>query len=143
MTRRIVPLAALVAALAIAGCGGSSQPSASGAKASYASVRTQITTLGSSIAAAIGAAGRETDAQLASAFAALERLKVPDSLTAKRDALRDALTKGTDDLGAIASAARASDASAARAAAERLIADSATIKQARAAFEQALGAAAR
>jgi hypothetical protein len=154
-TRRLLPLTALLAAVALSGCGGGSgQPSAADAKAAYASARAQIVGLGGSIGAAIGAASRETDVQLASAFdalatrgraavATLDALRVPGSLAAKRDALRNALEKGVGDLVDIASAARASDASAARTAAEQLISDSRTIRQARAAFERALNDAAK
>lgn len=156
--RRLLPLAALLAAIALigAGCGGGSsdQPSASDAQSAYASVRTQISTLGGSIGGAIGGASRETDVQLADAFAALaargraavarlDDLEVPDDLVAKRDALRDAVDKGTGDLTDIATAARASDAAAARTAVQQLIADSQEIRDARAAFERALSDAAQ
>lgn len=153
--RRLLPLAALLAAFALAGCGGGSdQPSASDAQTAYSSVRTQLTGLGSSIGVAITAASRETDAQLAAAFSALaargraavarlDELDVPDDLVAKRNALRDAVEKGTGDLSDIATAARASDAAAARTAAQQLIADSQQIREARAAFERALNDAAK
>ncbi len=152
--RRLLPLAALLAAAALIGCGssGSSQPSASDAKAAYAPLRVQIVAIGGSIGAAITAANRETDVQLESAFSALaargraavarlDSLKVPDSLVAKRDALRDAIDKGTGDLSDIATAARAHDAAAARTAAEQLVSDSQQIGTARAAFESALNSA--
>lgn len=94
-------------------------------------------------------ASDETDAQLAAQFdalaargraqkAALDAVDVPDSLTAERNALRDALAKGTDDLTDIATASKASDAAAARTAAEKLVADSEQIRSARDAFETAL-----
>jgi ABC-type enterochelin transport system substrate-binding protein len=152
--RRLLPLTALLAAVALVGCGSSSdQPSASDAQSDYASVRTQIVGLGSSIGTAITSASRETDAQLASAFSALavrgraavarlDAIDVPDSLTAKRDALRDAVERGVGDLRDIATAARDSDAAAARAAAAQLIADSQQIGTARASFERALDSAA-
>lgn len=156
-TRRLLPLAAPLAAVALigAGCGsGSDQPSAADAQSAYSSVRTQITGLGTSIGTAINGASRETDVQLADAFAQLDArgeaaiarldaLEVPDDLKAKRQALSDALQKGTGDLADIARAARASDAAAARAAAQQLIADSQQIKDARAAFERALNDAAK
>ncbi len=150
--RRLLPLAALLATAALIGCGGSSQPSAADAKTAYAPLRVQIVTIGGSIGAAITAASRETDVQLESAFSALaargraavarlDSLKVPDSLVAKRDALRDAIDKGTGDLSDIATAARAHDAAAARTAAEQLVSDSQQIGTARAAFESALSSA--
>lgn len=153
-TRRLPPATALLAAAALvgAGCGGggdSGQPSADDAQSAYQSIRTQISGLGGSIGQAIGAASGENDAQLSEAFAQLQDrtqaavarlrgLQVPDDLQDERDALRDALDSGGDDLAAIASAARASDADAARAAVQQLIADSQTIRDARADFERAL-----
>jgi len=152
--RRLLPLVALLATVALIGCGssGSSQPSASDAKTAYAPLRVQIVAIGGSIGAVITAANRETDVQLESAFSALaargraavarlDSLKVPDSLVAKRDALRDAIDKGTGDLSDIATAARAHDAAAARTAAEQLVSDSQQIGTARAAFESALNSA--
>lgn len=152
--RRLLPLAALLAAVLLIGCGSSDsdQPSASDAQSAYSSVRTQVMTLGSSIGTAITSASRETDAQLSSAFSALaaqghaaverlDALDVPDDLVAKRNALRDAIQTGTGDLSDIATAARASDAAAARTAAQQLIADSEQIRTARMQFEQALNAA--
>jgi hypothetical protein len=155
--RRLLPLAAPLAAVALigAGCGSSSdQPSADDAQSAYQSVRAQISGLGDSIGPAIVGAGSETDAQLSRAFAqlqargqaAVERLQgleVPDELKAKQQALSDALDRGTDDLADIASAARDSDAAAARTAVQELIADSQEIRDARAAFERALNDAAK
>jgi len=147
--RRLLPLAALLAAIAIAGCGGSDQPSAADAQSAYKPLRTQIVALGGSIGDAITNAGRQTDVALASTFAALaargrsavarlDELDVPKDLVAERNALRDAIDKGTGDLSDIATAARAHDAAAARTAASQLVTDSEQIKQARDAFEQAL-----
>ena len=156
-TRRLLPLAGAVAVLALAGAGcggGSDQPSAADAQTAYASIRAQIRGLGGSIGTAIGDASRETDAQLSSAFAQLndrgqaavarlEALDVPADLADERQALRDALEQGTADLADIARAAKASDADAARQAAQQLIEDSQTIRDARARFESALDAAAK
>ncbi len=155
-TSRLLPPAALLAAAALlgAGCGGSSQPSASDAQTSYSSIRTQISGLGTSIGTAMTGASRETDVQLAAAFAQLDSrgqaavarldaLKVPDDLRDERQALSAALQRGTGDLADIARAARASDAAAARTAATQLIADSQQIRDARAAFERALNSAAK
>jgi hypothetical protein len=154
---RLLPPAALLAAVALigAGCGGGSdQPSASDAQSDYSSVRAQITGLGDSIGTAINGASRETDAQLADAFAQLndrgqaavarlQALEVPDDLKDERQALGDALGEGTGDLADIARAARASDPAAASAAVRQLIADSQQIRDARAAFERALNDAAK
>jgi cytochrome c556 len=155
--RRLLPLAALLATVALigAGCGSSSsdEPSASDAQSAYSSIRTQISGLGDSIGSAITGASRQTDVQLADSFAQLddraqatvERLQsldVPDDLKDEQQALSDALDKGTGDLADIARAARASDAAGARAAAQQLITDSQQIRDARAAFERALNDAA-
>lgn len=155
---RLLPITALLAALALigAGCGSSSsdEPSASDAQSAYSSVRTQISGLGGSIATAMTAASRETDTQLSEAFAqlqdrgqaAIDRLnavEVPDDVRETRQALSDALARGTADLADIARAARDSDAAAARAAAQELIVDSQQIRDARAAFERALNDAAK
>jgi hypothetical protein len=156
--RGLLPLAALLATVALigAGCGGGSdsdEPSASDAQSAYSSVRAQISGLGDSIGSAITGAGRQTDVQLADSFAQLndraqatverlQALEVPDDLRDERQALSDALDQGTADLADIARAARASDAAGARAAAEQLVADSQEIRDARAAFERALSAAA-
>jgi hypothetical protein len=156
-TRRHLPLALLlaVAALAGAGCGSSDDgTSADDAQAAYQSVRAQITGLGASIAGAIDNASRSTDTQLSSAFsrlqdqgqaavARLDRLDVPDDLQDERQALRDAVENGTNDLADIASAAKRSDAAAARKAAQQLVSDSSKIGAARAQLERALNDATR
>lgn len=151
--RRLFPLAASLATVALigAGCGSSDsdQPSAADAQSAYSSIRTQISGLGDSIGAAMTGANRQTDVQLSEAFAQLndraqatvERLQaldVPDELRDEQQALSDALDQGTGDLADIARAARSSDAAGARAAAQQLIADSQQIRDARAAFERAL-----
>jgi curli biogenesis system outer membrane secretion channel CsgG len=156
-TDRLLPLAALAAAVLIAGCGSSTTktttaPTANSAKAAYTPVQAQIKGLGTDIGAAITAAPKSTDAALAATFTglatrarievtALDGLAVPAQLTAARNALRDAVEKGTGDLQDIATASRAHDATAARTAAEKLVADSEVIRTARAAFEQSLNAA--
>jgi cytochrome c556 len=147
--RRLLPLTALLVAVAAAGCGSSDAPSADDAKSAYESVRTQIVDLGGSIGGAINGASRSTDSQLSetfsslkergrSAVARLDDLQVPDSLDDERQALRDALDKGSDDLADIATAAKASDADAARTAAQQLVSDSQDIRDARDKFERAL-----
>jgi hypothetical protein len=155
-TPRLLPPTALLvsAALIGAGCGGSSQPSASDAQTSYSSIKTQISGFGESIGTAMTSASRETDVEFADAFvqlnvkghvlvARLNALKVPNALKAQRQAFSDELARSTTDLADIASAARASDAAAARAAVKQLIADSQQLGNARAAFERALNDAAK
>ncbi len=153
---RILPLAALVVAVFLTACGGGSSdaPTAADAKAAYAPVQTKIKGLGTDIGAAVAQASSATDAELATQFDALadrgraqkaeiDAVEVPDSLVAERNALRDALDKGTDDLTDIATASKASDAAAARTAAEKLISDSEQIREARDAFGAALAAEAK
>ena len=158
-TTRLLPLAALAAAVLIAGCGASikhvktvTTPSGSTARAAYAPVQTQIESLGTDIGSAVDGAPKQTDAALATQFtglatrarteiAAIDGLGVPTQAPAARTALRDALEKGTGDLQDIATASRAHDATAARTAAGKLVADSEVIRTARAAFEQSLAAA--
>lgn len=154
---RLLPLAALlaVAALIGAGCGSSSddQPSAADAQTAYSPIKVQITGLGESIGTAMTSASRESDAEFADAFAQLNvrghaavarlnALEVPNDVKDERQAFSEALARGTADLTDIASAARASDAAAARAAVKQLIADSQQLGDARAAFERALNDAA-
>jgi hypothetical protein len=154
---RLLPPAALLAAVALigAGCGSSSdQPSAADAQTAYRSIKTQITGLGDSIGTAMTSADRETDVEFAHAFAQLDArghavvarlnaLEVPNNLEDERQAFSEALARGTADLADIASAARASDAAAARSAVKQLIADSQQLGDARAAFERALNDAAK
>lgn len=152
-TRRLLSVGALLttAALIVAGCGSSEseQPSAADARAAYQSIRTEIAGLASSIGDEITNAPNETDVQLTSAFgrlnargqaavARLRDLELPDSLDDERQALRDALDAGTQDLADIADAARDSDGAAAASAVRQLIADSRTIADARDDFEHAL-----
>ncbi|MFL5816483.1 MAG: hypothetical protein ACJ76L_02675 [Conexibacter sp.] len=156
-TRQLLP-AALLAAVALigAGCGGSSddEPSAADAQTAYGPVKAQITGLGESIGTAMTSASRETDVEFAHAFAQLDArghavvarlnaLEVPNDLDDERQAFSEALARGTADLADIASAARASDAAAARGAVKQLIADSQQLGNARAAFERALNDAAK
>lgn len=149
-TRIAAILAVLVTALSLTACGGGSDaPSLDDAQAAYTPVKAKIVSLGTDIGAAIGQAPKQTDAELATNFAALaergraqkaalDGLDVPDDAVAARNALRDALAKGTDDLSDIATASKASDAAAARTAAEKLVADSEQIRSTRSAFEAAL-----
>lgn len=154
--RRPTSLIALLATAAAigAGCGDSDEPSAEDAQAAYDSLQTRIENLGGAIGAELQAARNQTDAALERAFERLEQrgdavvqqlrdLEVPDDLTDERNALRDAIERGTQDLGDIVTAVRESDPDAARQAAEDLVTDSQAISEARAEFEQALENATR
>lgn len=163
-------LAAAALALAGAGCGGddgstsstsaqtattqTTRLTATGAAAAYAPVRAEIVALGRDIGTAVNEASSASDAQLADRFSALtvraeaaaarlEALTVPAALSTSFDDLRQALQTGAADLRAIATAARQHDAQAAREAAQRLVSDSAGIREARAQVERQLGSGAR
>jgi hypothetical protein len=149
-----LPLTALLVAAALVGCGDSDEPSADDAKAAYESVQTRLSNLGDSIGRQLQSAGGQSDEALERAFgelqaradAATEQLRgldVPDDLADERDALRDAVDRGTDDLGDVVSAVRGADVDAAREAVEQLVADSEAISEARDAFERALDEATR
>jgi hypothetical protein len=153
MRTRLIPLAVLLAA-ALAGCGDSDEPSADEAKSAYGPIEARLSDLGESIARELQAAGARGDAALERAFAELERrgeaaaeqidqLDVPDELADRRDALGDAIDRGTEDLGAIVDAVRDGDVDAARAAVEDLVGDSQAIGEARESFERALDDATR
>lgn len=156
-TRRLFCLVLALAALgsvALTGCGDSDEPSAQETQEAYDAIQTRIEGLGAAIGAAVQAARSETDAAVERAFERLEQrgqavqeqlseLAVPDDLADERDALRDAIERGSEDLGDIAAAVRASDPEAARQAAEDLVRDSQAIREARDAFEQALASATR
>ena len=156
-TGRVHLRSRLVAAVAIAalaaGCGGDGGDDAkqdtakfeSGAKAATA----ETTKIGSDIGTAIQAAPNETDAELAATFtdlasraravvADLNALDPPAASRAKVNALVGALGTGAQDLDAIATAARAHDASSARAATETLGRDSPAIKSAKDALDAEL-----
>lgn len=149
----VLALAALAGA-ALAGCGDSDEPSAEDTQAAYESLQTRIENLGGAIGTELQAARNQTDAALERAFERLEQrgdavaaqlrdLEVPDDLVDERNALRDAIEKGTNDLGDIVTAVRESDPDAARQAAEDLVTDSEAIREARDEFEQALENATR
>jgi hypothetical protein len=152
-SRRLLSLIAVLATAALIGCGDDA-PSAEDARSSYQSVQSSLLNLGRDIGREIQDARNQTDARLERAFdelqeradAATEQLRdleVPDDPADERDALRDAVDRGTDDLADIVAAVRDADAEAAGEAAQQLVADSEAIRKAREAFEQALDAATR
>lgn len=151
--RRSRLVAAVASAALAAGCGGeggddAKQDSAkfeSGAKAATA----ETTKIGTDTGAAILGAPKETDAALAATFtglasraravvADLNALDPPDASRAKVNALVGALGTGAQDLDAIATAARANDASSARAATVTLGRDSPAITAAKNALDAEL-----
>ncbi len=159
--RRVMPVVALVS-IAIAGCGGDSKDdgAADAAKAKAAAAAAfktaataataETTKIGDDLGTAIQGAGKETDAALAATFtnlasrargvvANLNALETPQDSRAEVTALVGALTTGAQDLDAIATGARAHDASSARSATQTLVRDSPAIKAAKDALEAKLG----
>jgi hypothetical protein len=160
--RRVLPAVALVA-LAFAGCGGDSKKDddkadAAKAKATAAAAfktgakaaTTETTKIGDDLGTAIQDASKQTDAALAAQFTSLasrargvvgdlNALETPQASRAEVTALVGALTTGAQDLDAIATAARAHDASSARSATQTLVQDSPAIKTAKDALETEIG----
>lgn len=151
--QKLVALALVGGALAVAGCGGGDDgPSADDANADYRSIDQSIQSFGTELAQALTAASTSTDAQLGQQFDAfsdksntlltdVKNLDVPDDLKSDRDALVAALDDGVEDIEDIAAAVSSKDADAARTAATKLVRDSAAIRDARAQFKDALAQA--
>ncbi len=150
---RLISLVAVLATAALIGCGDDA-PSADDARSSYESVQSRLQDLGQDIGRQMQDARNQTDARLERGFdqlqeradAATEQLSdldVPGDLADERDALRDAVDRGTDALGDVVAAVRAGDVQAAGEAAQQLVEDSQAISEARAKFERALDAATR
>ena len=159
LRRRVLPIASLVA-LALAGCGddGAKDDDAAKAKAAATAAFTtgakaataETTKIGNDLGTAIQGASKESDAALAATFtslagrardvvADLNALETPQASRAELTALVGALTTGAQDLDAIATAARAHDASSARSATQTLVQDSPAIKSAKEALEAEIG----
>lgn len=160
--RRVLPVVALVA-LAFAGCGGDDKKDDGAADAAKAKATAaaafktgaktateETTKIGDDLGTAIQGADQETDAALAATFtslatrargvvADLNALETPQESRAEVTALVGALTTGAQDLDAIATAARAHDASSARSATQTLVQDSPAIKTAKEALEAEIG----
>lgn len=123
--------------------------SAAEAATAYTPIDTEIRTIGEDIGTTVTDAPRQTDDALAEQFAdlaeraeaavgRLEALEVPADLDTALDNLREALQVGADDLRDIAEAARAHDPQAAKEATQRLVSDSAGIREGRDEVKRAL-----
>lgn len=123
--------------------------SAAEAATAYTPIDTEIRTIGEDIGTTVTDAPRQTDDALAEQFAdlaeraeaavgRLEALEVPADLDTALDNLREALQTGADDLRDIAEAARAHDPQAAKEATQRLVSDSAGIREGRDEVKRAL-----
>ncbi len=164
--RSTIPALAL-AALSLSACGSSSSssssqtssppkasapatPSPGAFKTGFAKDKAQFTKLGNDLGAAIQAAPKKSNSQLASQFdalaarttqqqAALRQLNPPAQYKAKLDELTADFGPVAKDMKAISAAARSNSASGARTAAARLVKDSAALKAADVALSTALG----
>lgn len=139
-----VLLTAILAALVLAACGGSSgsdAPTTADFRTEYAPISAVIRGIGDDIGAAVTDAKSKTDAQLQAQFGelakrtgtaadALAETQPPDD-AAIQQARRQLITgvrQGASDLAAISTAASLSDAAAAKAATIKLIEHSAAVK---------------
>jgi hypothetical protein len=154
--KRKASVAATLLTLALAGCGGSSGatsgsgPSLSGFKTGFTIAKVQFRRLGSDLGTAVEKAGAKTDVQLAAEFdklsarakgqaAALRKLDPPAKFKSELSHLSTSLDSVATDLGGIASAANAHDATKAKAATTTLITDAAKVKTADNALTAQLG----
>ncbi len=152
MRTRIAASAATLALFGAAGCGDDGASGASQAttfRVSYAAKSAKIEALGTAVADELGRAGQVSDAELEKGFARLavrsralvdelQALDPPKELAAPLATLQRSVEKAAGDLEAITKAAATKDTDAARTAAQALVADSAPIRDARAALDQRL-----
>ena len=152
MTARLARRSTMVAMLVLGAALQTSVSSArsSGFKQRFAPVNAAIRADGNAVGAALQAASKQTDAQLALAFASLatrtanlttrlDNLAAPAKYALAKRKLTNALLAGAKDLLAIAKAAETHDANAARTATTRLVADSSKIRATRLALAGKLG----
>ena len=150
LARRSTMVAMLVLVLGAALQTSVSSARSSGFKQRFAPVNAAIRADGNAVRAALQAASKQTDAQLALAFASLatrtanlttrlDNLAAPAKYALAKRKLTNALLAGAKDLLAIAKAAEAHDANAARTATTRLVADSSKIRATRLALAGKLG----
>ena len=152
---KCLALSAVAGALAVAGCGSSSDegPSAEDAQKEYAQVSDNLTDFGAKLQAEVASIPGKSDAELAPEFdalaqeankqiMALKEIEVPEDVTEARDNLADAIGDGVDDLKAIADAGKTHDADAAAASFKKLVADSQDIDAAKKELKEALSKAA-
>lgn len=139
-----VLLTAILAALVLAACGGSSggdAPTTADFRTEYAPISAVIRGIGDDIGVAVTNAKSKTDAQLQAQFGelakrtgtaadALAETQPPDdaAIQQARTELITGVRQGASDLAAISTAASLSDAAAAKAATIKLIKHSAAVK---------------
>jgi hypothetical protein len=137
-SRSTIASAALLTVV-LAGCGGSSGPSLSSFKSGFAADKAQFSKLGTDLGAAVAGAGSKSNSQLATEFGALSsratqqaaqlrKLDPPSKYKTELASLAAGIDIVAADLRTIAAAATAGDARAARAAAETLAQNAATVQ---------------
>ncbi len=146
--RMIFGVCATSAALALAGCGGSSDTSKF--KMGYNGIRAQLNQTGQAIAAELTKAPKQTDAQIASSFRSLAqrfgsqvsqagKLKPPASLTKDWGNVIRSATRMEADLLAVATAARSHNTSLAQSARTSLVRNAQALATAAAPIRSKLG----
>ena len=134
-------LTTILAALALAACGGGDGPTTADFRTEYAPISALIRGLGSDVGTAVTTANKKTDAQLQTEFGdlakrtgaaatALAGTHPPDdaAIEQARTQLVAGVRQGASDLAAISAAASLSDAAEAKAATIRLMKHSAAVK---------------
>lgn len=152
MNKRTASLAAMLLTVVLTGCGSSSSstPSLSSFKQGFATAKAQFAKLGSDLGTSIQKAGAKTDVQLAAEFdqlssrakaqaAALRKLDAPAKFKSELSQLSSSLDAVATDLGGIATAANAHDATKAKTATTTLLADATKVKAADNALTKQLG----
>jgi hypothetical protein len=144
----MIALVSVAAVVVSAAPAGAASPSF---KMQYTPVSAQISKIGNDIGTEVGGAGKQTDAQVAIAFAKLATRTANSAVTLSKltgasgrtlitqQQLALALTKGATDLAKIATAAAHHNVAAAKAATVLLVRDSAPIKSTHAALSSSLG----
>jgi hypothetical protein len=139
-------ITAAIAAAALAGCGGSSSNSSSGPslsafKTGFQAQKASFTTIGTDLQTAITTASSSSSSKIASEFsslasrttqaaAAIRTLKPPAKYQSEVGLLAAGFDTVAADLTAVSTAAKNNNVNAARTAAAKLVADSATIHNA-------------
>lgn len=154
-TIKLACTAAVVAGLAVAGCGGgggssSSTASLSSFKTGFSADKAVFKALGVDLGTAISGAASKTDAQLATQFSALAsraaqqaktigKLNPPAKYKTQVGTLVVAFNATAADLTAISAAAAAHNVTAAEAATKKLLVDAAKVKSSDDSISKALG----
>jgi hypothetical protein len=144
-------LAALLALSLVAGCGGDSGPSKDEYAKGYKPINDEFVALGREVGTTVQTAKGQTDAALARKFsdqatqvgglkARLEQLDPPDDYKSDHDKLVAAMGLVHADLVKISTTAGAHDAAGAKAATQKLFADSEQVRNPRRALAKKTGA---